>query len=77
MSNLKDTLSGVAAVLASISGVILAVQTQGIVVPAWLNTVAVVFGAISLGVTSFLTGKNPNGTTKTESQVEKLNSESK
>lgn len=77
MNNLKDKLSSIATILASVAGVIIAIQTQGIVLPTWLNTVAAVFGATSLGITSFLTGKNPDGSTKTSEQVEKILDEAK
>lgn len=77
MGNIKDKLSTVATILASVSGVIIAIQTQGVTVPAWVNTIAVVFGAVSLGITSFLTGKNPDGSAKTPEQVQRLLNEAK
>jgi hypothetical protein len=63
-SNLKDTLSTVAAILGTISGLILALPTQGVILPSWVTTIGAVGATLSITIIGLLTGKLPNGGTK-------------
>jgi hypothetical protein len=64
MKNLKDTLSTICAALLVLSGVVVSLPAQGVVLPPIVSTIAIVVGALAGAITAFLTGKNPNGTTK-------------
>jgi VIT1/CCC1 family predicted Fe2+/Mn2+ transporter len=73
MQNIKDTLTTVAAVMAALAGAIFGIGAQGVILPAWLNTAAIVLGGLSVAIIGFLSGKLPNGTSKTPEQIEKAN----
>lgn len=64
MKNLKDTLSTICAVLLVLSGVVVALPAQGVILPPIVSTIAIVVGAVAGAVIGILTGKNPNGSTK-------------
>jgi ABC-type antimicrobial peptide transport system permease subunit len=72
-SNLKDTLTTIASIMALLSGAIITIGTQGVVLPAWLNTAAIVLGALSVTIIGFLTGKLPSGAAKSEATVAEQN----
>lgn len=69
MEDLKNKLTNIAGILGLVSGAILAVQTQGIVLPTWLLTVAGVCGALSVAILGYFTGKNADGSKKTPDQI--------
>jgi uncharacterized membrane protein len=64
MKNLKDTLSTICAVLLVLSGVVVSLPAQGVMIPPIVSTIAIIVGALAGAVIGILTGKNPNGTTK-------------
>lgn len=64
MKNLKDTLSTICAVLLVLSGVVVSLPAQGVILPPIVSTIAIIVGAVSGAIIGVLTGKNPNGTTK-------------
>jgi predicted membrane channel-forming protein YqfA (hemolysin III family) len=57
MTNLKDKVSNYCAILLAISGAILALTTQGVVLPSWLLTGATVVATVSTAIIGILTGK--------------------
>lgn len=69
MQDLKNTLTNIAGVLGAVSAIILTMTTQGVVLPAWLLTVAGIFGALSVGILGYFNGKNADGTAKTPEQI--------
>lgn len=68
-SNIKDTVTTICGILFVIGGAIASVATAGIALPAWLVSGSIVVATVSASIVAFLTGKNPNGTTKSEAQV--------
>ena len=64
MKNLKDTISSICAALLLISGILISLPAQGVVLHESVTTIAVLVGAVSGAVIGVLTGKNPNGSTK-------------
>lgn len=70
--NIKDKLSDICGVLLVISGCVLSVATAGVMIPVQIVTVATVAASVSGGVIAYLTGKNPDGTKKTQEQIDKL-----
>lgn len=68
-SNLKDTLTTIFGILGAISGSILAAASGGLEIPPAVKAICGGVAAISVGVIGWLTGKAPNATTKTDSQV--------
>jgi ABC-type transport system involved in multi-copper enzyme maturation permease subunit len=76
-SNIKDllsTIAGVAGAVAFVGGTIVASLTQsGIVVPIFITIIVGVCGAISVALIGLLNGKNPDGKTKTLTQVTESN----
>lgn len=83
-SNLKDKLTMYAAVLFSTATVIIGLPAAVSAVspsltfslPPVVNVICGFVIAISIVVSQVMTGKNPNGTTKTDKQVIKANKES-
>lgn len=69
-SNLKDTLTTWCGVLFAVSSGIVAAAMGGLALPSWLTASSGAVAAISGGIIGFLTGKAPNATKKTDSQVE-------
>jgi len=72
--NTKDLLSTICGVIIAVCGAIVGLIQTGVVLPAWVNTVCLILIAVAGGVIGVITGKNPNLTTKTPDQVNKLNS---
>ncbi len=68
-SNLKDTLTTITGILIALSGTVAILAKSGVAIPENINTLAISIGVIALGIQGYLTGKNPNGTTKTAEQV--------
>lgn len=69
MKNLKDTLSTILGVIIAIAGAVLALPTQGIVLPTWTNTAAVIALALATAVLGIITGRNADLSKKTDKQV--------
>ncbi len=68
-SNIKDKVSTICGVLAAIGGGILVVGQSGVVLPSWLTAAAGTTVAVCTAIIGYLTGKAPNATVKTTSQV--------
>lgn len=78
MSNLKDTLTTVCGWVTVVGGAVLGAVAAGqITLPASVTGILGGVVAIALAVTQFLTGKNPDGSTKSVSQVSDQNSQAK
>lgn len=69
MSNVKDKITTIAGWMVALSGLVLSLSTGGIVLPVYVITGASVCGTVGLAVIGFISGKNPNLTTKTAEQV--------
>ena len=65
MKNLKDIISTICGILVLISGLAVSLSAQGIVISPSLNSVFIIVGTVSASIIAYLTGKNPNGSTKT------------
>jgi hypothetical protein len=76
MQNIKDTLTTIAGIIGAIGAAIVAVSSQ-ITLPTWITSTGGISVAISVAVVGYLTGKNPNGTTKSDTQVTNQNAQSK
>ena len=70
MKNLKDTLTSIAGTVGFVGGLILSIAAAGVVLPAIVVTSAGVAVTASVAVIGYLTGKNPDGTTKTANQIQ-------
>jgi hypothetical protein len=77
MKNLKDlmtTIAGVLGFLSFVGGIIMGVLTQNAVaIPKVFIIVVGICGALAAGLLGYFSGKNPDGTTKTSTQVIELN----
>ena len=73
MKNLKDTVTTICGLIGAICGAMLVAQEQGVILPTWANTVVIIAIAVSGAIALFLQGKNPNGTRKSDNQVESQN----
>ena len=51
----------------------LVAQEQGVILPTWANTAVIIAIAVSGAIALFLQGRNPNGTRKSDNQVESQN----
>lgn len=84
LSNIKDTLTTICAwvtgICAAVIGLPLAIQqaspTVVFTLPPIVTTICVTLGAIALITTQVLTGKNPDGSTKSVTQVTTQNTQS-
>lgn len=82
-SNLKDQLTtysaiamGVAVTIIGLPAAVSAIVPNFVfVLPPIVNVICGIVIAVSIVMTQALTGKNPDGTTKTVTQVVKLNDE--
>jgi hypothetical protein len=72
MENLKDKITTISGLLFVICGAVLGVQTQ-YPLPKCVVTIAAVLASVCAAVTMYMTGKNPNGTTKTSEQAAAIN----
>lgn len=72
--NWKDTLSSICGLIILISATMATISTQ-VVLPSWVLTASIIAGAMATTLVSWLTGKNPNLTSKTMRQVDNLNNE--
>lgn len=77
-SNLKDTITTYAGIIfGAATSVLTYGVSAGITYPAWVNTTCGIVITVTGLVLFILTGKNPNLTTKSETQVAKQNEEAK
>ena len=78
MNNLKDILSTICGVIIAICGAGTGLIWQlGITLPHWISVVAIALAGVAVIVLGLLQGKNPNGSTKTPTQVNELNTQAK
>lgn len=78
MENLKDKVSTICGVIFAVCTSIVATAASGVIVlPTWLTATAGTLIAVSGGIIGILTGKNPNGSTKTTEQVVTQNTQAK
>ena len=74
MKNWKDTLTSVCALVIAICGGITGLNLGGaFTLPTWLITICGLLVVIAGALIGWATGKNPNLTAKTDTQVSKLN----
>jgi hypothetical protein len=77
LSNIKATLSTIAGILGGVSVALLtlvgSLAQYAIVLPDWVNITAGVCGGLSVAILGILQGRNPNGTSKTVTQVVEAN----
>jgi hypothetical protein len=76
LSNIKDwlnTLCGI--IIALTAGGSGFLWTLGITFPTWVYSVAALLFGLATFARGYLGGKNPNGTTKTQRQVDNINNE--
>jgi len=64
MKNLKDLLTTVFGILGTLSGIVLSLPTDGKIITPDLKIIAGVVASFSVGIIGFMTGKNPDGSTK-------------
>lgn len=64
MKNLKDTLTTICGVLGLICGVIVTLPLDGAIITPTLKTIAGAIASLSIAIIGFMSGKNPNGSTK-------------
>jgi len=76
-SNIKDTLTSIAGACLLLSGAVLGASQYGIVLPSVVLGIAGSVATISGGVIAYLTGKNPDGSTKSPDQVANQNTQAK
>jgi len=70
MSNIKDTVATICGLVIAISGgIVLAVNTGMVVLAPVIVNYSILAGIVAGSILGFLTGKNPNGTTKTREQI--------
>ena len=74
MSNIKDTLSTICAWVTVVGGAVLAAVVSGALVlsPTITGILTTIVG-VAIAISQFLTGKLPNGTTKTPDQINAAN----
>lgn len=72
MKDLKNKATNVAGILLLIAGAIASIATAGVALPAVVVTVGTVSGTLGAGIIAYFTGKNPDGTKKTENQLNEV-----
>ena len=75
MSNIKDWLSTLCAAAFAIGTAIVGISLSGVKLPTWLVGLGATLIGVSGTIAKILQGKNPDGSTKTPTQVAELNSE--
>lgn len=68
-SNLKDTLTTICGLVVAVGGSLLAVEG----ISANVKVILGIAVSVSVGIIGFLTGKAPNGSIKTDSQLKDQN----
>lgn len=69
MKNLKDKITTICGILILVSGTIMTLNQAGIILPTWLSSIGITIGVIAGSVLAYFTGKNPDGSVKTEVQI--------
>lgn len=72
MKNWKDILSSVCGLIILLSATFATLSTQ-VTLPSWVMPASIIAGAIAATLVSWMQGKNPNLSSKTHDQVNKLN----
>jgi hypothetical protein len=75
MNNLKDVITTICGFILLFCGSTGVIWTLGVVLPNWVKVVATLLATVAGALIAYFQGKNPNGTTKTAVQVDKLNAE--
>ena len=76
MADLKNTATTIAGILGAIGIAIGSIATQGIALPEWLLLVAGVCTALSVAILGIFSGRNADGSVKTDKQLVKQEIES-
>ena len=75
MKNIKENLSTIIAILSALCGFLIVISGAGLHFPAWVIIICGSAPSFFTTVIGILTGRNPDGTTKTPRQVDNLNNE--
>ena len=70
----KNSLSSACGLIILLSATMATISTQ-VALPSWVLTASIIAGAVATTFVAWLTGKNPNLTSKTPRQVDNLNNE--
>lgn len=73
MKNWKDSLTTILGIIAALCGAIITASQSGLTMPTWLITAAGGVTAVCIALIGWLTGKNPDLTSKTPGQIMKAN----
>jgi hypothetical protein len=68
-SNLKDKLSTICGIIFALCTALITTGVSGVALPTWLTAGAGIVAAICGAIIGVLTGKAPNASTKSDSQV--------
>ena len=71
--NVKDKLTNICGIVLLVCGSVLATATAGVALPVAVVTYATVGATVSGSIIAYLTGKNPNGTSKSANVIDELN----
>lgn len=77
MKNWKDILSNLAAWLIALGMFLAGINIAALHLPEWVTLIGGLMVGLGGVITSVVTGKNPNLTAKTQTQVNELNAEQK
>ena len=77
MKNYKDTISTICGIVFAICSSLIIAINSGLTLPSWIVGTCGALIAVSGAMIGIMTGKTPNLTSKSESQVEVLNAEGK
>ena len=68
-SNLKDTMTNVAAALAGIGTLLAGLNVVALHLPVWVTAIGGALVGVAAVINGVYSGKNPDGSTKTTDQV--------
>ena len=70
MSNLKDTITSICGLIIAVGGSLLGIVASGaVVLPSVVTTILGVLVAVATALIGYFTGKAPDGTAKSVTQV--------
>lgn len=72
MKNLKDKLTTICGVAILVAGTVVAVASGGVAIPAVVAISAKTIGIIAISVMGYLSGKNSDGSEKTDKQINEV-----
>lgn len=72
-SNLKDKITNICGIVFAICTFLVSSTLGGLTLPTWVTTAAGLLAAISGGIIGYFTGKKPDGSVKSDSQVTESN----